>query len=131
MNSGTYILSANITDTYTKATNYLSQALIYQSAIDSLLIELNKGIFAGGDLIKFRIFSVDSETLPRSLSSAVVTIFDPNNVQVQTFENITFVKGKYEGSLLLSLSPTFGTWRIEIDVDTSVSFNVLIIKDFF
>jgi CD109 antigen len=82
----------------------------------SLLIQLNKAIFLPGDLLRFRVFSVDSETLavnPAKLLS--IYIVDPNKNVVTTFSNVTFENGKYGNSLQIASSPLLGVWSVIVE----------------
>lgn len=110
-----------MTDPYTKAKQVLNQPLIYQETKDLFFVETDKAIYRGGDVVNFRVFSVDSDTRPRNVNTATVTIFDSNNVQIQAFINVTFVKGKYEGSLQLSQNPPYGSWRLSVTEGVAVS----------
>lgn len=87
------------------------------------MIQTDKAIYRGGDLIKFRVFSFDSETRPQNLQNVVVTIYDSSNprVKIVSFNNVTFVKGKFEETLQLSNNPNYGTWMVEAVTGTSVS----------
>ena len=95
--------------------------MVYFEDIDSLLIQTDKAIYRDGDVMNFRVISINSETRPRNLDSVIITIYDPNNVQIQLLINATFVEGKYVGSFQLSNNPTKGNWRINVAVDTAVS----------
>lgn len=123
MKSGTYTLSANITDPYTKASQYFSQSLTYQETVATPLVQTDKAIYGSGDNVQFRLFAVDSETLPINQETATFSIYDSSNpsVTIQSFENVTFVNGKFEGSLQLSDYPIFGSWRIDGLLGTTVS----------
>ena len=102
---------------------YEVQELIFEKRQFSIFIQTDKPIYKAGDLMRFRAFSLDSETRPFNVDSAVVTILDPNNVKIKTFTNVTFVKGKYENSLQLSNEPTLGDWRIKVEADVLVSLS--------
>lgn len=117
-------MSASVTDPHTKTNKVLSQDLSFQATVDTILIQTDKAIYQSGDLIRFRVFSFDSETRPRSLDSAIVTILDGNDVVIQSFENVKFVKGKYEGSLQLGNNPSQGSWKIRVEAGVSVSFKL-------
>lgn len=126
LTSGQYSLSANVSDPYTKTTKYFLQKLNYQKTLPELVIQTDKPIYLGGDVVNFRAFAYDSETRPQNLQNVVFTIYDSNSPgsNIISFDNVTFVKGKFEGYLQLSNSPRYGTWLIEADLGTSVSLKI-------
>lgn len=85
-----------------------------------MLIQTDKALYKGGDVVNFRVFSINSETLPENVNGAVVTIFDVNNIKIKTF-NATFVKGKFESSFDISPTPSFGDWKISVSAGGMVS----------
>lgn len=88
----------------------------------SIFVQTNKAIFKADDVVLFRLFAVNSLSLPYSVQGLpVVTITDPSNNEVKQFANITFVKGKYENEFLLSSAPPIGSWKISIDAEGEVS----------
>lgn len=86
-----------------------------------MFIQLDKPIYRSGDPINFRVYSVNSETQPKNDVVATIIIYDQDSVAIQTFQDVTFTKGKYEGSLQLSTSPKYGNWLIVANVGTTVS----------
>jgi CD109 antigen len=86
------------------------------------LIQTDKAIYKAGDLMRFRLISINSETLPEAVVGAVVTIFDSGNLKIKVFSGVTFMKGKFEEALQLSLSPTLGTWKIRVEAEGEVRF---------
>lgn len=96
------------------------QHLVFRQKYFSMFIQTDKPLYKGGDLVNFRIFSINSETLPANVNGAIVTIFEVGNIKIKSF-NANFVKGKYENSLQLSQSPTLGEWKIEVKIENEVS----------
>lgn len=80
-------------------------------------------MYKGGDTVKFSIFSIDSETKPYNPKSGVVSIYDSAELKVKTFANVTFVKGKYKGELVLSETPAKGLWKLKFVAEGEVSFD--------
>jgi hypothetical protein len=80
-------------------------------------------MYKSGDIINFSIFSIDSETKPYNPKSGVVTIYDSGNLKIKSFTNVTFVKGKFKGSLELSDLAAKGNWRLQFDAG-EVSFHI-------
>jgi hypothetical protein len=87
-------------------------------------------MYKSGDIINFSIFSIDSETKPYNPKSSVVTIYDSGDLKIKNFVNITFVKGKFKGSLELSDLAAKGEWKLKFEAEGEVSFHNLFF-DFF
>lgn len=95
--------------------------LTYISKHFSIFVQTNKAIFKADDVVLFRLFAVNSLSLPYSVQGIpVVTITDPSNNKVKQFANVTFVKGKYENQLSLSSAPQTGSWKISIEAEGEV-----------
>lgn len=87
----------------------------------SIFVQTNKAIYKANDLIQFRLFAVNSQTLPYSVNGpTIITITDPSNNKIKEFSNVTFVKGKYENELLLSSAPKLGSWTISVEAEGQV-----------
>lgn len=95
--------------------------LTYRRAHFSLLIQLDKPIYRPGDLVRLRVLAIDSETRPYNVPSAIVSILDSGSNLVKSFTNISFVKGKYEGSFQLSDNPPMNQWTVSVSAESEVS----------
>lgn len=96
--------------------------MTYALKDSSILIELNKAIFSPGQLIQGRLYSVNSETnaiSPRE--KCIMTIRDGDWNSIAVFNQINFVKGKYEFKLQLASQPPFGTWSVNVECGNEVS----------
>lgn len=122
MSPGKYNFSVNAYEPCLDKSYYEVYELIFEKTEFSIFIQTDKPIYKAGDLVKFRVFSVDSETKPYNLNSAVVTVLDSNGVKLKSSTNVTFIKGKYENSLQLSNGPTLGDWNIQVEADVLVSY---------
>lgn len=92
--------------------------LTYVAKHFSIFVQTDKSIYKGDDIIRFRLFAIDSLSLPYSLdSSSIVTITDPADNIIKQFANVTFQKGRYENELQLSSSPAIGTWKISVKAE--------------
>jgi uncharacterized protein YfaS (alpha-2-macroglobulin family) len=98
--------------------------LKYQSKKFSPFIYTDKGIYKPGDNVKFSIFCIDSETKPFNPISGSVTIYDSEKSKIKTFTNITFVKGKYKESFVLSENTAKGIWEVNFGGQGEVSSNI-------
>lgn len=93
----------------------------YQTKHFSAFIQTDKAIYKADDVIRFRLFAVNSQSLPYSVKgNPEVTIRDPSGNKVKQFSNITFVKGKYENEFLVSSSPPLGSWSVVADIEGQV-----------
>lgn len=98
-----------------------SQSISYVQKSFSIFIQTDKAIYKGNDLWRFRFFSVDYKTMaynPRGPLNYEIT--DPKGNLIIKNANVTFVNGKYEGSLLLSSEPSEGTWQITLTAEGQV-----------
>lgn len=101
---------------------YDEKYLTYISKHFSIFVQTDKAIYKADDTIRFRLFAINSKTLPYAVQgSPVVTINDPAGNKIKQFANVTFIKGKYENELLLSSSPQLGSWMISIEAEGEVS----------
>jgi uncharacterized protein YfaS (alpha-2-macroglobulin family) len=98
--------------------------LFFRKKYFSIFTQTDKALYKAGDLINFRLFAINSETLPANPLGAVITVFDPSNLKIKTFTNVTFVKGKHENLLQLSQSPPLGNWKIRVEVEGEVSIYI-------
>lgn len=96
--------------------------MTYATKDSSLLFELNKAIFAPGQLVQGRLYAFNSETnavSPRD--ECIITISDPDDTSIAGFTEIKFKKGKYEFEFQLPSTPPLGTWRINARCGNEVS----------
>jgi CD109 antigen len=101
---------------------YGEQKLTYLEKRFSIFIQTDKALYKSDDLIHFRVFAINPNSLPYSVQgNAEVTIKDPTGNKIKQLSNITFVKGKYESELLLSSSPPLGSWSIVADIEGEVN----------
>lgn len=97
-----------------------SVSLYLNSQRVSLLIQVNKPIFKTDDLIKFRVFAVNSRTKPYSVKDeSRIWILDPGNNQLKSWEDPLFFKGIYEDSYQLNDAEP-GIWKILVEADGQV-----------
>lgn len=95
--------------------------LVYLSKHFSIFIQTDKAIYKANDLIRYRVFAINPQSLPYFVKGLpVVTISDPSNNKIKQYTNITFVKGKYENELLLSSSPKIGSYSIVLEAEGEV-----------
>jgi CD109 antigen len=107
-----------------------NQALFYRKKIVSILIQTDKPIYKPGDLLKFRLFSISSETLPVNLTNVVVAILDSAGVKIRYFSNAVLRKGLFEESVQVSMDPPFGKWTIQVDYDGEIYEKTVEVQDY-
>jgi uncharacterized protein YfaS (alpha-2-macroglobulin family) len=99
-----------------------------------IFITTDKLNYKTGDTVKFNIFCIDSETKPSNPKLGNVTIFNPSGFEVDRVANVTFAKGKYKKSFILSKPTSTGDWKLKFETETDVSFLLKIVEfyaDFF
>ena len=117
---GLYSLVIDVYDKVGK--NYYRdyQELSYRKKKFSCFFYTDKGMYKGGDTVKFSIFCIDSETKPYNPKSGEVTVYDPESTKIKTFANVTFVKGKFKESLQLVDAPAKGLWKLKFEAEEEV-----------
>jgi CD109 antigen len=105
--------------------------LSYLAKHFSLFIQTDKAIYKANDIIRFRLFAINPQSFPYNVKGVpLITITDPSDNKIKQYTNITFVKGKYQNELLLSSSPKVGTWKIEVEAESEVTFLIFIYFQF-
>ena len=105
-----------------KSGNYTSSKnIFFNKKQNSIFLQTNKAIFAPGDLLQYRIFSIDSESNALNpVGFTSVTLTDGRNNEIYKVENFTFTNGKYEGQFKLSSSPILGNWNFVVRCNQEV-----------
>lgn len=86
------------------------------------MVQLEKAIYSPGQTVQFRLFAIDSLTNAISPNDkCAVTIRDANGNLIEGYENLKFVKGKYENKLVLGDKAPQGIWGVEASCGTEVS----------
>lgn len=98
------------------------QPLTFISKHFSIFIQLEKAIYQANELVRFRLFAIDSQSLPYKVEGdTTITITDPSDNKIKQFSNVSYSKGKHENELLLSSAPALGTWKINVEAEGEVS----------
>jgi uncharacterized protein YfaS (alpha-2-macroglobulin family) len=114
--SGMYSLVVETEDGFEE-----KRTLSYLKKKFSFFVQFNKAMFSPGDLLQFRLFAIDSETKAITPPCAsTITISDPNGNSIQSFQDITFKRGKYENSFQLSEKTGLGVWKVSAQCDQEV-----------
>jgi uncharacterized protein YfaS (alpha-2-macroglobulin family) len=121
---GVYRLTVDFFDSITSQNFQDIINLKYQNKKFSPFIYIDKGIYKPGDTVKFSIFCIDSETKPFNPTAGIVSIFDSDKKQIKTFTNITFVKGKYKGTFVLSENAPTGMCEVKFQAEYEVSSKI-------
>ncbi|KAG5669927.1 hypothetical protein PVAND_000217 [Polypedilum vanderplanki] len=92
-----------------------TKTINYEKKENAMFIQTNKAIFKPSDIIKYRIFSIDSESNAYTPKRPVIiTLTDPRNHEIGKLDNITFINGKFESEWLLPSKPILGTWKLTV-----------------
>lgn len=90
-----------------------TQPLHYLKKTYSLIIQTDKPIYNVGDMVKYRIFSYDSQTRPYSLQNLTKCfVTDAANNKIFDWKNVKFVDGVYENEFRLASKVVLGSWTI-------------------
>lgn len=88
----------------------------------SLFIQLNKPVFTPDDRVDFRVFALNSRTMPYGVKNASkILMLDPGNNEVKTWINPKFQKGLHEEYFVLNDAEP-GTWTVLVEIDGEVRF---------
>jgi MG2 domain len=120
LSPGSYSLIIDVYDKFGKASYHDVQPLTYRKKKFSAFIYTDKGMYKGGDTVKFSIFSIDSETKPYNPKLGSVNVYDSGDLKIKSFVNITFAKGKYKASLVLADLAAKGEWKLKFDAEEEV-----------
>ena len=120
MAPGSYALTIDVYDSVGKMFYRDVQALTYRKKKFSAFIYTDKGMYKPGDTVKFSVFCIDSETKPYNPQSGYVSIYDSGDIKIKTFANVTTVKGKYKGELILTENTAKGKWRVKFEAEGEV-----------
>jgi uncharacterized protein YfaS (alpha-2-macroglobulin family) len=125
---GSYSLIIDVYDNFGKASYRDVQALTYRKKKFSPFIYTDKGMYKGGDTMKFSIFSIDSETKPYNPKLGNVVVYDSADLKIKSFDNITFAKGKYKGSFVIAELAAKGEWKLNFGAEGEVKNFTIAIK---
>jgi len=106
-------------------------ALKYQSKQFTVFVNTDKALYRTGEIVRFRAFAINASTIASStFINPNVTIYDPNNVKIREFLNVTFVKGKYENSIQLADRVNLGNWLVRVDAEGEVFKKAFEVEDY-
>lgn len=85
----------------------------------SVFIQTDKSVYKPSDIVKFRIFILDSDTKIFKFDNIEVFITDGADNRVKQYNDPAkgFNKGVYQNELQLSDLPVMGTWKINVLVN--------------
>ncbi|XP_075034356.1 alpha-2-macroglobulin-like [Mixophyes fleayi] len=89
----------------------------------SVLIQTDKAVYKPGQIVKFRILSLNEDLQPEKRLLPVVELQDPSKNRIGQWLNVSFNQGFSEHSLPLSSEPQLGEYSIRVK-DTVHTFNV-------
>ncbi|XP_073541265.1 alpha-2-macroglobulin-like [Phyllobates terribilis] len=87
------------------------------------LVQTDKAVYKPGQIVKFRILSLNEDLKPENIAIPMVQVQDPEKNRIGQWLNVTINQGIAELSLALSSEPILGEYSIRIK-DTSHSFTV-------
>ncbi|CRK90937.1 CLUMA_CG004626, isoform A [Clunio marinus] len=114
LKQGSYKLNVTAYDPETGRSYSEERDLTFVNYLYGCLPIIDKPVYLPQEVIKFRIFSIDSEGRPSDVPEGNIIITEPNGVEVKTFSNVTFVNGVYEGYHQLSPKPSLGKWTLTL-----------------
>jgi CD109 antigen len=99
-----------------ESTFYEKQFLYVETETFSILIHTNKASYLPGDLVKYRIIIVDSDTRPVVIdSSLTISIYDSSQTMVHKKPKQSAKKGVYSSEYQISARGKKGVWQIEAE----------------
>lgn len=89
----------------------------------SVFVQTDKPIYKPDDLLRFRVFLLDSTTRPYTSKESVnVSIYDPADNLIKQWSNVTIKNGTFQTDFQMSSAVT-GDWLIKVFVENQVSRN--------
>jgi CD109 antigen len=113
---GTYVLEVVSLSSSAESAFYEKQFLSVETETFSIFIHTNKASYRPGDLVKYRIIIVDSDTRPVVIdSSLTVSIYDSSKNLVHKKPKLSAKKGVFSSEYQISARGNKGVWQIEAE----------------
>ncbi|KAJ6643551.1 CD109 antigen [Pseudolycoriella hygida] len=95
-------------------------AINLPSKNQSVFIQTDKAMYKPGDIVKFRVLVLDSDTKPATVKNLNIFITDVTNNRIKQWLKVSTNEGVYTQELQLSSNPPLGIWNINVDVNNDV-----------
>ncbi len=82
-------------------------------------MQTDKPIYKPDDLLRFRVFFLDSTTRPFISNAVNVSLHDPSDNFIKQWSNVTILNGTFQSDFQLSSAIT-GDWMIKVFVEDQV-----------
>jgi MG2 domain len=113
---GSYVLEVVSLNSSAESAYYEKQFLSVETETYSIFIHTNKASYRPGDVCKYRIVVVDSDTRPVAIdASLTVSIYDSSKTLVHTKTKQSAKKGVCSGEYQTPVRGKTGVWEIEAE----------------
>lgn len=121
LSKGQYTFYAHVYDPMNQHFIFDRYPLQFLPRLYHIIIQTDKELYKAEDLLRFRLFAFDTDTLPVDVTGPKsLTIVDPLGFTIRNVTDFDFVKGRYYDEMQLSAFITYGVWVIRIQVDEQV-----------
>ena len=80
----------------------------------SVFVQTDKLIYKPADKVQLRVYVLNAQLEPLKNKKVEIFITDGADNRVKQFNNVTLIKGVFQGELQLSDSPVLGKWKIYV-----------------
>jgi CD109 antigen len=89
------------------------QPIKFNAKSFSILIQTDKSLYTPGDLVRYRVLTIDQDTKPVAIKKGLTIEFlDDKNRKIHHMNGISTPKGVYVDTFKLSSSTVLGKWKI-------------------
>ncbi|XP_044153489.1 alpha-2-macroglobulin-like protein 1 isoform X2 [Bufo gargarizans] len=100
-----------------------SSKVLVKKQLSKIIVQTDKAVYKPGQVVKFRILSLNEYFKPETILIPVVEVQNPDKNRINQWLNVKLNQGMAELSLDLSPEPTLGEYTIKLK-DTSHTFSV-------
>jgi uncharacterized protein YfaS (alpha-2-macroglobulin family) len=127
---GQYTFQANVYDPSNHNFIIDRWPLQFLPKLFHVVIQTDKELYKGGNLMRFRLFAFDADTrlIDISSDSTTISIIDPNNITMHNITNFDFSKGRYSDEFHFTEFAANGLWRIRVHIDDQVRRKLFVLE---
>ncbi|XP_069836193.1 alpha-2-macroglobulin-like isoform X2 [Dendropsophus ebraccatus] len=87
--------------------------VLVRKQITNVLIQTDKAVYKPGQMVRFRVMSINEDFNPENIMIPIVEIQDPGRNRISQWLNVNLSQGIADLSLLLSSEPPLGMYTIK------------------
>ncbi|TFJ98944.1 Alpha-2-macroglobulin-like protein 1 [Platysternon megacephalum] len=102
--------------------------VLIQRASNSTFVQTDKPIYMSGQLVRFRIVTLNSNFIPLNDKYLLVELKDPENNRIGQWLNVKPARGIVQLSFQLAAEPPLGTYTI--NVDSGKAYSIFSVEEY-